>query len=207
MSGYKIVLIAMSLFPVQQQEFLNDIWGPTLRPLHNPSAYHGYFLLLQSQISLFPFDEDELFAALEPGVAPWLWERNLSLKTLVEQHLGCQLNGNPGSESCQHESPDYFTLCSMNRLVGFQVGWANNLLDHIPVRKLRSNGFCEPKLKRRRLKVPKFIRELAAETNRSLGLLIPHGIDYTGHWWLLNDDRDHRAWLLNQVKVHKPQSG
>jgi hypothetical protein len=51
------------------------------------------------------------------------------------------IDGDNESDTFYREFPDYFTLCSMNRLVGFEVHWTYNLLDHLRVRKLRKNGF------------------------------------------------------------------
>lgn len=39
------------------------------------------------------------------------------------------------------EFPDYFNLCGMSRLVGFQICWTDNLLDHLQLRKLEAGGF------------------------------------------------------------------
>ncbi|KAK3364702.1 hypothetical protein B0T25DRAFT_576908 [Lasiosphaeria hispida] len=47
------------------------------------------------------------------------------------------------SQTVSHdvEFSDYFTLCGMERLVGFRIVWTHNLLDHLQLRKLRVARF------------------------------------------------------------------
>ncbi|RYP72794.1 hypothetical protein DL771_003978 [Monosporascus sp. 5C6A] len=123
--------------------------------------------------------------------------------------------GNPPNVGYDREFTDYFTLCGMNRLVGFQIQWTSNLLDHLRLRKLRANGFSTyvyvfhhaAVLERIGTGGPKVARKFAWETRRTLGMLVPYGLDpprpwlwswrWTRRWtWGFDDDRDHREWFV-----------
>ena len=95
----------------------------------------------------------------QPGTTPWLWPPHLSLKRTLKLYMKwsrkARRNRNtPGNNNAMGgrpvptkdvdfnlEFPDYFTLCSISRLVGFKVEWTYNLLDHLRIRKLRQDGF------------------------------------------------------------------
>jgi hypothetical protein len=88
----------------------------------------------------------DIFPA-QAGVTPWPWRIEDSLAITLERYtkwVSRTARNNDidmDSDAFHLEFPDYFTLCSMSRLVGFEVHWTYNLLDHLRIRKLRKNGF------------------------------------------------------------------
>jgi len=86
----------------------------------------------------------------QPGATPWPWPPHLSLRETLKLYMKWvmkspeAMGGGPvpaNGVDFNLEFPDYFTLCSISRLVGFKVEWTYNLLDHLRIRKPRQDGF------------------------------------------------------------------